>query len=233
MSGPRGLRRSMQQQRSKSQDAAARRQAGNRGIAPLPILHRVRRQSTGVMTPRNHPQRTVVCGAIIEVDANRQHSPEHFGGRLHMDDARLDRPRTVVRHVKPFLHGDRQILMPGDFPVCRIAFVEQNCARNETVGPEHGFGDLTDGRMTSQATDRRRNRRQIAKTAAPRGSRTRFCEDRFDRSIFHRRRRRGPAVTLNARGKRVGHCRHNDHRCRFGVISNRAGDRTRTGDVRL
>ena len=88
--------------------------------------------------PRDHPQRSVVFIARIEMKPHRHHRLQHARRRLHMHHTRLLRPRPKASDVASLAHRDRPILMPRHRPV-RSGVLSNRIARTANAcGPRMG-----------------------------------------------------------------------------------------------
>ena len=70
------------------------------------------------------------------MQSDRDHALEHARRRLDMDDAVLFTPGSKPGGVLLSLHGNRQVLMPGDSPVRVSRLVEINGAHRKTRSAE-------------------------------------------------------------------------------------------------
>src|SRR5690606_37425396 len=92
-------------------------------------------------------QCAILRRAVIEVKAQRDHPCQQSGGRLHVGNAVLHRPWAEASHVASLLHGDGEILMPGDFPICAGRLIEEQRANDERRAAEDLDGELYEARM--------------------------------------------------------------------------------------
>src|SRR5215468_6577523 len=74
-------------------------------------------------------QRSIVIGAAINEEAQRQHVLQDADRRLDVDDAALDAPGTITFDVGALLDGNSPVLMPGDRPIRGGTLVEEQYAR--------------------------------------------------------------------------------------------------------
>lgn len=117
------------------------------------------------MGARNKLYGAVVLGAGINVNAERNHTREHGGGRLHMGDSVLGGPGTEARGVRFVGHGNGQVLVPGDVPVGGRGLVEKNGADRARSVSESGVCYWERGGAGGKGAHRRAATEQIAETS--------------------------------------------------------------------
>ena len=117
-----------------------------------------------------HTHRSILLGARIEMDAEREHMLEDFNRRLYVRDAGFLAPRSVTGNIVALRSGYRQVLVPNDFPVRLGSLVEEQRAHGEARRTENGSRERSERRCRGN----RANAgivKKISGTAA-----TRLCE---------------------------------------------------------
>jgi hypothetical protein len=101
------------------------------------------------MRARDQSQRAVVLSAVIEMNADSEHSLENRSDRANMNDTGFARPWTPALDVELFANGNRTVLMPRNFPVRLWTLVEEDSPHCEALISEHrcyGLPNLIRGR---------------------------------------------------------------------------------------
>src|SRR6202040_2383285 len=97
------------------------------------------------MRTSNHAQRTVITFAFVQMKPDGEHASHDLARRLHVEDSSLHRPRTKSVNVLALTDGNRQVLMPNDFPVRCSSLIEENPPNRETFGAKDSLHDFADG----------------------------------------------------------------------------------------
>lgn len=101
-----------------------------------PIGNRIHVQLSSPMRTGQHPQCAIVGRTIIQMQADGNHVSENVRRRLHVNNARFDRPRTKPRCLNALSHRNSQVLMPRHPPVRGVGLVEENRPHRKSLFPD-------------------------------------------------------------------------------------------------
>ena len=123
------------------------------------------RESAKAMRAFDDSNGTVRRRTRVEMDANGEHPLEDINGRLHVWHPSLFGPRAKSWHVNALARGDREILVPHDFPIGGWRLVEEQRADSEALVTEDR---VCKGPNISRHGERSNVlvRKQVARTAA-------------------------------------------------------------------
>lgn len=106
------------------------------------------------MRAGDHPQRSIVRFAIIQMQPQRDHAFKESCRRLRVPDSLLQSPAGKALNVVSFPNRDAQILMPADVPVGLWGLVEQQRADGESRTTGGGRDDFKARDLLGYSQDR-------------------------------------------------------------------------------
>ena len=161
-----GRSRCVNDQGTKGEDTALFDEALALGLGSSQLVDGAGRESAKAMRALYDSNGTVRRRARVEVNANGEHPLKDINGRLHVRHPSLFGPRPKSWHVDALARGDREILMPHDFPIRGWCFVEEQRADSEALVTEHrgrkGPNIRRDGERSNVLVQK-----QVSRTAAP------------------------------------------------------------------
>src|SRR5882672_1929053 len=113
-------------------------------------------QHSELVCSRQNPERSVVGGGIVQVNAQSDHLLECSRGRMGIDNAALLRPWTPAGNLAPLDQWQRCVLMPYDQPIRFHRLVEQRRTERHGLAAERARGELDQPGIASQGCDRRK-----------------------------------------------------------------------------
>lgn len=95
------------------------------------------------------------------MNPHRDYVSQDLGGRLHLPDAGLSRPRHETGNVATFRDGNDLVLMPGQRPIRVGHFIEEDRPHGEGVFAEEGRRKLLHVWLDRQGAHGREYRQQV------------------------------------------------------------------------